>query len=91
MKTQELNEARVNVIIEEFTDYVENYYDEDNEPNDVSSIVNDHFEEFTDWAFDDFVINEGERDTLLNNNERELHEIIKREVASEFRIALNNR
>ncbi len=90
METQELTETKVNTIIEAFTDYVEHYYVEVNEPDEVSKIVTDHFEEFTDWAYDDFIINEKERDTLLHSNKRDLHEMIMREVVREFNMLLNN-
>ncbi|MCP4312482.1 MAG: hypothetical protein GY790_14555 [Bacteroidetes bacterium] len=91
MKTDGLNKEKEKVIIETFADYVENYYDEDNEPDDVSSIVNEHFKEFTEWAFEDFVINEAERESLLISNESGLQENIKKEVVNEFAMILNSK
>lgn len=85
-----MKKERIDVIIETFTDYIECYYDENSEAIDISGIVNDHFGEFAEWAFDDLVINEEERDALLNSNERELHQKIKRFIISEFLLILNN-
>ncbi|MEN8201041.1 MAG: hypothetical protein ABFS28_00500 [Bacteroidota bacterium] len=87
MKTQKLNEARVIMIIEAFTDFIEHTYDEQGETADVSKLVNTVFDEFVYWAFDDLIINEVERDTLLNSKEWAFHESIKREVAGRFIIA----
>lgn len=84
MKTIELNEEKVNVIIETFADYVENYYDEDNSSEDVPSIVNEHFGEFIDWAYDDFVLSEGDQEALKSNLDLELCENIKKNVIQEF-------
>jgi hypothetical protein len=85
-----MRKEKIDVIIETFMDYIECYYDETCETVDISNILNDHFGEFAEWAYDDFVINEEERDALLNSNERELHEKIKRFVVSEFLLILNN-
>ena len=83
-----MNEEKINVIIETFADYVENYYDEDNESDDVPNIVNQHFDEFVQWAYDDFVINELEQETLTNRNDRDIHERISTEVVKEFLLIL---
>ena len=83
-----MNEEKINVIIETFADYVENYYDEDNESDDVPNIVNQHFDEFVQWAYDDFVINELEQETLTNRNDRDIHERIRTEVVKEFLMIL---
>ncbi len=83
-----MNEEKINVIIETFADYVENYYDEDNELDDVPNIVNQHFDEFVQWAYDDFVINELEQETLTNRNDRDIHERIRTEVVKEFLMIL---
>ncbi len=85
-----MKKERIDVIIETFTDYIECYYDENDETIDVSAIVNDHFGEFAEWAYDDFVIDAEERDALLNSHERDLHEKIKRFIISEFLLILNN-
>lgn len=82
MKTQKLNDARVFVIIEAFNDFLEHCYEEKGEYLEVSDIVNDHFAEFIYWAYDDIIINEMERDALLNSKERKLHDRIKKEVSS---------
>jgi hypothetical protein len=84
MKEGGLNEEKVNVIIETFADYVENYYDEDNSSEDVSSIVNDHFGEFIDWAYDDFVLSEADQEALKSNFDVELCDRIKEQVIQEF-------
>ncbi len=57
-----MKKEKLDVIIETFTDYIENYYDENNEAFDLEGVVEDNFEEFADWACDDFVINEEEKD-----------------------------
>jgi len=83
-----MNEEKIDVIIETFADYVENYYDEDNESDDVPNIVNQHFDEFVQWAYDDFVINELEQETLTNRNDMDIHERIRTEVVKEFLMIL---
>jgi hypothetical protein len=83
-----MNEEKINVIIETFADYVENYYDEDNEAVDVPNIVNQHFDEFVQWAYDDFVINELEYETLTNRKDPDLNERIRMEVVNEFLLIL---
>jgi hypothetical protein len=84
MKTSELNEEKINVIIETFADYVENYYDEDNSSEDVATIVYDHFGEFIDWAYDDFVLSEEDQEVLKGNLDLELCDRIKKNVVQEF-------
>lgn len=78
------------MIIETFTDYIEHYYDEASEEADVSRIVEKHFEEFAEWACDDFVITEEEKDALLNRSNLELRKNIKRIIVSEFLLILNS-
>ncbi len=85
-----MKKEKINVIIEAFTDYVESYYDENGESMDVPGIVEKHFEEFAEWAYDDFVITEEERDKLLNKYEVELRTHIKKTVTSEFLSILNS-
>lgn len=84
-----MNEEKINVIIETFADYVENYYDDDNESDDVPNIVNQHFDEFVQWAYDDFVINELEQESLTNRNDWDIHERIRTEVVKEFLMILD--
>ena len=88
MNTNVLNEEKVNVIIKTFADYVENYYDEDNKSEDVSAIVDEHFDEFIDWAYDDFVLSEGEQEALKSNLDLELCDRIKKQVRQEFLVIL---
>jgi hypothetical protein len=52
------------------------------------NIVNQHFNEFVQWAYDDFVINELEQETLTNSNDRDIHERIRMEVVKEFQMIL---
>jgi len=79
-----MKKERIDVIIETFTDYIEHYYDENSNTTDISGIVDDHFVEFAEWACDDFVITEEERETLLSKYESELQQYIKRIIVSEF-------
>jgi hypothetical protein len=85
-----MKKEKLDVIIETFTDYIENYYDENNEAFDVEGIVDANFEEFADWACDDFVINEEERDALLDDKNLELQKKIKKIIVSEFLLILNS-
>lgn len=78
------------MVIETFTDYIEHYYDDHSNTADVSEIVNNHFEEFAEWACDDYVITEEERDVLINRSEVELRHKIKQIVVSEFLSILNH-
>lgn len=91
LKTYRMNEEKVNVIIVTFADYVENYYEEDNTSGDVSTIVNDHFDEFIEWAYDDFVINEEEQEIMEGNPDPEIPNCIKKEVIQEFLMILRLR
>lgn len=85
-----MKKEKIDVIIETFTDYIEHYYDEASETIDVSRIVENHFEEFAEWACDDFVINEEEKDALLNSSNLELRKNIKRIIVSEFLLILDS-
>ncbi len=87
---EEMKKEKIDMIIETFTDYIEHYYDENSDTMDVAGIVNDHFEEFAEWACDDFVITEEERDTLLSSAELELRKNIKRIIVCEFLLILNS-
>lgn len=77
MKTEKLNRARVVVITEALTDYLEHFYEEQGEPEDVNCLVGDHFEEFVSWAYDDLIISGEERDVLLSGMDWGLIEAIK--------------
>ena len=85
-----MKKEKLDVIIETFTDYIENYYDENSEVFDVEAIVDDNFEEFADWACDDFVITEEEKDALLDDKNLELQKKIKKIIVSEFLLILNS-
>ena len=84
MKTQKLNQTKVVVLIEAFTDYLEHYCEEKGKSYDLYEVLNDHFDEFTDWAFDDLIISQNERDSLLSIYGWELRDSIKKEVLSSF-------
>jgi hypothetical protein len=77
MKTEKLNRARLVMITEALTDYLEHYYEQHGEPDDVTYIVRDHFDEFVNWAYDDLIISAEERNLLLFGKEWELVEAIK--------------
>jgi len=89
MKNYELTEVRVNMIIETFADYVENYYGEADESDRVSTIVDEHFDEFIDWAYDDFIISEAEQEILKNNSAQDVHKRIKKGIVKEFLMILH--
>jgi hypothetical protein len=88
--TVEMKKEKLDMIIETFTDYIENYYDENCETFDVSGIVEDHFEEFAEWACDDFVIDEEEKDALLDDKNIKLQKNIKKIIVNEFLLILNS-
>jgi hypothetical protein len=77
MKTEKLNRARLVMITEALTDYLEHYYEEQGEPDDVTYLVRDHFDEFVNWAYDDLIISAEERNLLLFGEEWEMVEAIK--------------
>ncbi len=77
MKTEKLNRARMVMITEALTDYLEHYYEQQGEPDDVTYLVRDHFDEFVNWAYDDLIISAEERDLLLYGKEWEMVEAIK--------------
>ena len=77
MKTEKINRARLVMITEALTDYLEQYYEEHGEPDDVTYLVRDHFDEFVNWAYDDLIISAPERDLLLYGKEWEMVEAIK--------------
>ena len=52
-------------------------YEEHGEPDDVTYLVRDHFDEYLNWAYDDLIISSEERDLLLYGKEWELVEAIK--------------
>lgn len=85
-----MKKEKIDMIIETFTDYVESYYDDNSDSMDVSGIVENRFEEFAEWAYDDFVINEEERDQLLDRYEVGLRAQIKQTVICEFLSILNS-
>ena len=84
-----LTEKRINVIVETFADYVENYYGEDGESEQVTNIVNEHFDEFIEWAYDDVIINEAEQEILKSNSDQDLHKRIKKGIVKEFLMILH--
>lgn len=84
MKTQKLNQTKVVVIIEAFTDYLEHYLEKKGETNILYNVLDDHFDMFTDWALDDFILTKDEHDSLLSIYGWELRESIKKEVLSSF-------
>ncbi|MDX2430177.1 MAG: hypothetical protein QNK35_04550 [Bacteroides sp.] len=85
-----MKKEKIDMVIETFTDYVEHYYEENSDTIDVTGIVNDHFQEFAEWACDDFVITEEERDILLSKNEKDLQKNIKQIIVCEFLLILNS-
>ena len=91
MISEKMDESKLEEIISTFANYVEDYYDEEDEPADVSSIVNDKFIEFIDWAYDDFVINEGEREAIKKGNDQETGEKIRNEVIGAFLMILEEK
>ena len=84
MNTHVLNRARRIVITEAFIDYIEQCYEDQLETNDILTLINEHFDDFVLWAYDDILISSKERDLLLNGLERELIEGIKTETARSF-------
>lgn len=88
MKSEKLDESKLQELIITFADYVENFYDEDDEPDVVYGIVDEQFNEFVNWAYDDFVINEREQEALKNDNDQETREKLKNEVVGAFLMIL---
>lgn len=86
-----MSEDKVNEIIVTFADYVENYYDQESMPDEVHNVVNEHFDEFIEWAYDEFLIGEEDRETLKGNPDPGFRESIKKEVAQEFLMILRVR
>lgn len=72
MKTGKLDETRLEEIIVTFADYVETYYDEGSDPDDLPDTVNECLNDFIDWAYDDLAINEEERERLKHSTDLEL-------------------
>jgi len=89
MKTQRLNQARVIIIAEALNDYLEHYLEEYGVWDDVLYHVNDRFEEFVLWAYDDIIISSEERDILLNGNEWELIEGIKTLAIKSYSVVIH--
>lgn len=79
-----MKEDIVNEIIVTFADYVENFFDENSKTGDVSKIVDENFDEFIDWAYDEFVIGNEDREILKGNPGPDLRDSIKKEVVQEF-------
>ena len=65
------------MITEALTDYLEHYYEQQGEPDDVTYLVRDHFDEFVNWAYDDLIISAEERNLWLFGEEWEMVEAIK--------------
>jgi hypothetical protein len=84
MKTQTLNRARRYVITEALIDYMEQCYEESGESHNIIYLVNEHFDDFVRWAYDDLIIGSKERDLLLSGLDPLLKEGIKSEAASSF-------
>lgn len=79
-----MKEEKVNELIVTFADYVEIYYDRDCNSGDVPNIVNEHFDEFIDWAYDDHLIEEAEQEILKGKTDPEFRNSLKKEVVQEF-------
>ena len=77
MRTEKMNRARMVVITEALTDYLEHCCEEHGEPDDVTYLVRDHFDDYVNWAYDDLIISRAERDLMLFGKEWELVEAIK--------------
>ncbi len=86
MKTRKLNRARIGMITETLTDYLDHYFEEEGGPDDVSYIVNNRFDEFVQWAYDDLILSPDERDILLDGDDRTLIEIIKLTAAGGYKL-----
>ena len=84
MKTHILNRARKIIITEALIDYMEQYYEEKGGENDILYLVNEHFDDYVEWAYDDLIISSAERDLLLHSDECDLNEGIKTEAAKSF-------
>lgn len=91
LKLKEMKEEKVNVIIVTFADYVENYYGEENNSDDVPGIVDDYFDEFIEWASDDLLIDEEDQEILEGNPDPAFRNCIKKEVIQEFKMILGVR
>ena len=86
-----MKEEIVNKVIVIFADYVENYYDRDSTPADVEGLVNEHFDEFIEWAYEDLVIGEEDAHELVGEAEPAFRNSIIREVIQEFKMILGVR
>ena len=84
MKTEKLDETRLEEIIVTFANYVKAYYEEGSDPDDVPDIVNECLKDFIDWAYDDFAINKEERESLKHSTDLELQKEIMRSVEKKF-------
>lgn len=91
MKTYKMKEEIVNVVIATFADYVENYYHEGSSYSDVPGIVDEHFDEFIEWASDDLVIDEEEETALRGTSDPSFRASMIEEVIQEFRMILGVR
>ena len=78
------------MIIETFTDYLEHYYEENEQAVDVKDMIDHHFEEFAVWAWEDLVITEEDRNILLDPGEWKLRQVIKRIIVNEFLLILDS-
>lgn len=84
MKTEGMNEDKVNEVIVTFADYVENYFGKDNDIGDIPILVNEHFDEFIDWAYEDLLLDEEDQVVLRGTLDPEYRNSIKKEVVQEF-------
>ena len=85
-----MREEKVNEIIVTFADYVENYFEEGISDN-IPTIVNEHFDEFIEWAYDDFTIGKEDLETLKGKPDPGFRDSIKKEVVQEFHMILGFR
>jgi hypothetical protein len=84
MKTVIMNKARRIVITEALIDYTEQCFEESGETDDILFLVQEHFDDFVQWAYDDLIISSTERDLLLNGQEPQLNEGIMAEAVQSF-------
>ena len=70
---------------------MENYCDRENTAEDVPAIVDEHFDEFIEWACEDFVINEEDQDILKGIPDTRFRDMLKAEVVQEFQMILRLR
>jgi hypothetical protein len=87
MKTYKMSQARYWVVIEAFTDYLEHYCEKSSSWKDPAKIVKELYNDFTNWALEDELINHEERNFLMSIYQWELRKSIAKEVANCFMAA----